>query len=121
MGNIRPRPGATLNLLYGTDPASPTETGLNLNSSGILRLLRVKLSRDGHHYWSDDGIRERAEWRRHERKSESESRQYVCHEPSAAVEWQRVGLLLRGGWHDHRGDSGQRQPDWRWHQRQCHL
>ncbi len=34
-GNNTTLPGATLNLLYGTDPASPTETGLNLNSSGI--------------------------------------------------------------------------------------
>jgi len=34
-GNNTPTPGATLNLLYGTDPALPTETGLSLNSKGI--------------------------------------------------------------------------------------
>ncbi len=34
-GNNTSTPGATLNLLYGTDPASPTETGLSLNSQGI--------------------------------------------------------------------------------------
>ncbi len=36
MGNDTTTPGATLNLLYGTDPASPAETGLKLNSSGVL-------------------------------------------------------------------------------------
>src|SRR5580698_1818844 len=35
VGNNTTTPGATLNLLYGTDPASPTETGLMLNSSGV--------------------------------------------------------------------------------------
>ena len=34
-GNNTSTPGATLNLLYGTDPASPTETGLSLNSKGV--------------------------------------------------------------------------------------
>ncbi len=34
-GNNTSTPGATLNLLYGTDPAAPTETGLSLNSKGI--------------------------------------------------------------------------------------
>jgi hypothetical protein len=35
VGNDTSAPGATLNLLYGTDPASPAETGLLLNSKGI--------------------------------------------------------------------------------------
>jgi hypothetical protein len=35
VGNNTPTPAATLNLLYGTDPANPAETGLMLNSSGI--------------------------------------------------------------------------------------
>ena len=35
VGNDTTTPGATLNLLYGTDPASPTETGLKLNSAGV--------------------------------------------------------------------------------------
>ena len=34
-GNNTSSPGATLNLLYGTDPAAPTETGLLLNSKGV--------------------------------------------------------------------------------------
>lgn len=34
-GNNTATPGATLNLLYGTDPAAPTETGLSLNNKGI--------------------------------------------------------------------------------------
>ncbi|HTZ95290.1 MAG TPA: hypothetical protein VMB18_02760, partial [Terriglobales bacterium] len=34
VGNDTTTPGATLNLLYGTDPASPAETGLNIASSG---------------------------------------------------------------------------------------
>jgi hypothetical protein len=34
-GNNTTSPGASLNLLYGTDPATPTETGLLLNSKGI--------------------------------------------------------------------------------------
>ncbi len=34
-GNNTGMPGATLNLLYGTDPATPTETGLRINSKGI--------------------------------------------------------------------------------------
>jgi hypothetical protein len=33
-GNNTTTPGATLNLLYGTDPSSPTETGLNIASNG---------------------------------------------------------------------------------------
>ena len=33
-GNNTSTPGATLNLLYGTDPATPTETGLNIASNG---------------------------------------------------------------------------------------
>jgi endosialidase-like protein len=33
-GNNTTTPGATLNLLYGTDPALPTETGLVLSSTG---------------------------------------------------------------------------------------
>jgi trimeric autotransporter adhesin len=35
VGNDTTTPGATLNLLYGTDPASPTETGLKLSSTGL--------------------------------------------------------------------------------------
>jgi hypothetical protein len=35
VGNNTTSPGATLNLLYGTDPASPTETGLALSSTGL--------------------------------------------------------------------------------------
>jgi hypothetical protein len=35
VGNNTTSPGATLNLLYGTDPANPTETGLKLSSAGI--------------------------------------------------------------------------------------
>jgi len=35
VGNNTSTPGATLNLLYGTDPASPAETGLRLNSTGV--------------------------------------------------------------------------------------
>src|SRR5579863_4825253 len=35
VGNNTTTPGATLNLLYGTDPASPAETGLRLNSAGV--------------------------------------------------------------------------------------
>jgi len=34
-GNNTNTPAATLNLLYGTDPAAPTETGLSLNSKGL--------------------------------------------------------------------------------------
>jgi len=34
-GNNTNSPGATLNLLYGTDPAAPTETGLSLSSKGL--------------------------------------------------------------------------------------
>ena len=34
-GNNTNMPGATLNLLYGTDPAAPTETGLSLNGKGL--------------------------------------------------------------------------------------
>ena len=34
VGNNTTTPGATLNLLYGTDPASPAETGLNIASTG---------------------------------------------------------------------------------------
>lgn len=34
-GNNTASPGAMLNLLYGTDPAAPTETGLSLNSKGV--------------------------------------------------------------------------------------
>jgi hypothetical protein len=34
-GNNTTTPGATLNLLYGTDPANPAETGLQLSSKGI--------------------------------------------------------------------------------------
>ena len=34
-GNDTTTPGATLNLLYGTDPAPPTETGLVLSSKGV--------------------------------------------------------------------------------------
>jgi len=33
-GNNTTTPGATLNLLYGTDPAAPAETGLNVGSNG---------------------------------------------------------------------------------------
>jgi trimeric autotransporter adhesin len=36
VGNNTASPGATLNLLYGTDPNLPAETGLKLNSKGIL-------------------------------------------------------------------------------------
>src|SRR5579863_684012 len=35
VGNNTANPGATLNLLYGTDPANPAETGLKLSSKGI--------------------------------------------------------------------------------------
>src|SRR5580698_133354 len=35
VGNNTTTPGATLNLLYGTDPASPSETGLSISSKGI--------------------------------------------------------------------------------------
>jgi len=35
VGNDTSAPGATLNLLYGTDPNPPAETGLKLNSAGI--------------------------------------------------------------------------------------
>jgi trimeric autotransporter adhesin len=35
VGNDTTTPGATLNLLYGTDPAAPAETGLKLNSGGL--------------------------------------------------------------------------------------
>jgi trimeric autotransporter adhesin len=34
-GNDTKTPSATLNLLYGTDPAAPTETGLKLSSTGV--------------------------------------------------------------------------------------
>ena len=34
-GNNTTTPGATLNLLYGTDPAAPAETGLQLSSTGL--------------------------------------------------------------------------------------
>lgn len=34
-GNNTTTPAATLNLLYGTDPNQPTETGLKLNSKGV--------------------------------------------------------------------------------------
>jgi hypothetical protein len=34
IGNNSTKPGATLNLLYGTDPAPPAETGLNIASNG---------------------------------------------------------------------------------------
>ena len=34
-GNNTATPGATLNLLYGTDPAAPAETGLQLSSTGL--------------------------------------------------------------------------------------
>jgi hypothetical protein len=34
-GNNTTTPGATLNLLYGTDPALPAETGLKLSSTGL--------------------------------------------------------------------------------------
>ena len=34
-GNNTTSPGATLNLLYGTDPAAPSETGLKLSSTGL--------------------------------------------------------------------------------------
>jgi hypothetical protein len=34
-GNNTNNPSATLNLLYGTDPASPAETGLKLSSKGV--------------------------------------------------------------------------------------
>jgi hypothetical protein len=34
VGNDTTTPGATLNLLYGTDPANPAETGLNIASTG---------------------------------------------------------------------------------------
>ncbi|MGB7584139.1 MAG: hypothetical protein WBM11_04770, partial [Terriglobales bacterium] len=34
-GNDTTTPGATLNLLYGTDPAAPTETGLQLSNKGV--------------------------------------------------------------------------------------
>jgi hypothetical protein len=34
-GNNTTTPGATLNLLYGTDPAAPAETGLKLSSAGL--------------------------------------------------------------------------------------
>jgi hypothetical protein len=35
VGNNTTTPGATLNLLYGTDPGSPTETGLSLSNKGL--------------------------------------------------------------------------------------
>ena len=35
VGNNTTNPGATLNLLYGTDPSQPAETGLSLNSQGV--------------------------------------------------------------------------------------
>jgi trimeric autotransporter adhesin len=35
VGNNTASPGATLNLLYGTDPALPAETGLKLSSKGL--------------------------------------------------------------------------------------
>ncbi|HLW88062.1 MAG TPA: hypothetical protein VKR57_06180 [Terriglobales bacterium] len=35
VGNNTANPAATLNLLYGTDPASPAETGLKLSSKGL--------------------------------------------------------------------------------------
>jgi hypothetical protein len=35
IGNNTTSPAATLNLLYGTDPASPAETGLKLSSKGV--------------------------------------------------------------------------------------
>jgi trimeric autotransporter adhesin len=35
VGNNTTTPGATLNLLYGTDPTSPAETGLKLSSTGL--------------------------------------------------------------------------------------
>lgn len=34
-GNNSSTPGATLNLLYGTDPGKPTETGLQISSKGL--------------------------------------------------------------------------------------
>ena len=34
-GNNTTSPGATLNLLYGTDPALPAETGLKLSNTGV--------------------------------------------------------------------------------------
>ena len=34
-GNNTTNPSATLNLLYGTDPANPAETGLKLSSKGV--------------------------------------------------------------------------------------
>ncbi len=35
VGNNTANPSATLNLLYGTDPAAPAETGLKLSSTGV--------------------------------------------------------------------------------------
>ena len=35
MGNNTSTPGATLNLLYGTDPALPAETGLQFSNTGV--------------------------------------------------------------------------------------
>jgi hypothetical protein len=35
VGNNTTAPAATLNLLYGTDPAAPAETGLKLNNAGV--------------------------------------------------------------------------------------
>ena len=35
VGNNTSSPGATLNLLYGTDPSQPAETGLKLNDKGV--------------------------------------------------------------------------------------
>ena len=35
VGNNTSTPGATLNLLYGTDPALPAETGLKLSNTGV--------------------------------------------------------------------------------------
>ena len=35
VGNNTSSPGASLNLLYGTDPAAPSETGLKVSSTGV--------------------------------------------------------------------------------------
>ena len=40
VGNNTPSPGATLNLLYGTDPNPPSETGLTIASNGQLTFAR---------------------------------------------------------------------------------
>jgi hypothetical protein len=40
VGNNTTTPGATLNLLYGTDPANPAETGLMLNSNGMFTFAK---------------------------------------------------------------------------------